>query len=68
MRGSRNFCKGGPGPTARKKLKSSDDVFFKSSTFFTTVVYQWFISKKTIVFQGVKGGQYFPGGGGSNLS
>ena len=65
MRGSRNFCwGGGPGPT-----------FLGLNLFYSfTVVYQWFISKKTIIFQGFKGVQHlsggvqnFSGGGGGQL-
>ena len=62
---------GGPGQSDKK---SSDNRFFQSSAYFTEV--KWFISKKTIIFQGSRGGptfsrevQLFPaggGGGGSN--
>ena len=36
--------------------------FFLSSTF--TVAFQWFISKKTIILQGFRGGGGGGGGGG----
>ena len=49
---------------------SSDNVFFQSSTFYSSIV----ISKKTIIFQSFRGGpifsrgvHHFPGGGGSNF-
>ena len=52
MGGSRNFRQGGPGQS---------DLFFFSA-YFTEV--KWSISKKSIIFQGTRGGQTFPGGGG----
>ena len=77
MRGSRNFRQGrgslgGPGQFDKK---SSDYVFFLfcffwSSAYFTEV--KWSISKKSIIFQGSRGGPTFSrgggggGGGGSN--
>ena len=55
---------GGPGQSDKKALTSS---FFYSSVYFTEV--KWLISKKTIIFQGSRGGptfsrgvQHFPGG------
>ena len=47
--------------------KSPDNLFF-SSAYFTEV--RWLISKKTIIFQGSRGGLTFSrgGGGGGNLS
>ena len=51
--GIQEFLPGGPGPTAR---------FFFIPYF--TVFYHWFISNKTIIFQGFRGVQHFPGGGG----
>ena len=72
MRGPRNFLPGGV--QARLPAEnSSDDVFFflfVLSFYSFTVAYQWFISKKTIILQGFRGGgeafsrrvQSFPGG------
>ena len=66
MRGSRNFRQGGPGQSDKN---SSDNVFF----FFWSSAYskevKWSISKKSIIFQGSRGGPTFSkggGGGGSN--
>ena len=61
---------GGPGQTDKK---SSDNVFFffffcfcfLSSAYSSEV--KWLISKKTIIFQGSRGVQLFPGGGGVQL-
>ena len=47
---------GGPGQSEKKI-----DGFF-SSGYFTEV--KWLISKKIIIFQGSRGVQHFPGGGG----
>ena len=70
MRGSRNFRQGGGGGvqiSLTKKLWQC--CFFLSSAYFTEV--KWSISKKSIFFQGSRGGQtfsrgvqLFPGGGG----
>ena len=46
---------------------SSDNVFLVLNLFYSfTVVYQWLISKKTIISQGFRGGPtfFFFGGGG----
>ena len=73
MHGSRNICQGGgggggPGTTARKQLRRFFVVFLALNLFYNfTVVYQWFISKKTmktIIIQGFRGVQHFQGGGG----
>ena len=63
MCGSRNFCQGvGPGPTARKQL---DNILLVLNLYYSfTVVYQWLISSKTIIFQGFRGGPIFSRGGG----
>ena len=72
MRGSRTFCQGGPGQSDKK----SSDVcfffffffffFFESSAHFTEA--KWSISKKSIIFQGSRGGPTFSRwGGGSNF-
>ena len=63
MRGSRKFRQGGPGQSDKK---SSDNVFFSPQLIFTEV--KWSISKKSIIFQGFRGGPTFSrGGGGSNI-
>ena len=60
MRGSRNICQGW-GVQVNLTKKSSDNVFFfLSSAHFTEV--KWSISKKSIIFQGFRGVQHFPGG------
>ena len=59
------FVRGGGGPGQSDK-KSSGNVFF--FFFFLSSAYssevKWLISKKTIIFQGSRGVQLFPGGGG----
>ena len=58
MRGSRNFCQGGPG------------LFFVLNFYSFTVALQRFISKKTIILQGFGGGggvQPIRGGRGGGL-
>ena len=60
------FVRGGGGPGQSDK-KSSDNFFFfffLSSAYSTEV--KWLISKKTIIFQGSRGVQLFPGGGGGS--
>ena len=69
MRESRNFSRGGGAGVQARLLEnssdSSDDVFLVLNLFCNfTVVYQLFISKKTIISQGFRGVQHFPGGGG----
>ena len=76
MRGSRNFCQGvGSRPiwqTDKKALTTFFFFFFSwSSAYFKEV--KWSISKKSIIFQGSRGGptfsrgvQLFPGGGGGS--
>ena len=56
-----DFSSGGGGPGQSDK-KSPDNVFFKSSAYFTEV--KWLISKKTIIFQGSRRGPTFSRGGG----
>ena len=69
MRGSRNFVQGGggggPGQSDKKAL-TTDNLFLVLSLFYSR---KWFISKKTIIFQGSRGGPTFSrgGGGGSNF-
>ena len=65
MRGSRNICQG---VQARWPENSLDKVFFY---FFSpqlilqfTEGVQWFITEKTILFQGSRGSPTFSGGGG----
>ena len=53
---------GGGGDPGQSDKKSPDNAFFSSSAYFTEV--KWLISKKTIIFQGSRGGPTFPGGGG----
>ena len=64
MRRSRNFCQVGSRPNCQKTALTM--CFFVSRNLFYTftVVYQWFISMKTIIFQGYKGGPTFSRGGG----
>ena len=64
MRGSRIFRQGGGGGggQGQSDKTSPDIVFFWSSAYFTEV--KWLISKKTIIFQGSRGGQTFSRGGG----
>ena len=67
MRVSRNFCQGGVQVSLTKK--SSDNVFFcfflVLSLFYRSL--EWSISKKSIIFQGSRGGPTFSRGGGSNF-
>ena len=73
MRGSRNFLQGGGGGGVQvnlsKKLRQRFFFFLfflYSSAYFTEV--KWLISKKTIIFQGSRGGPTFSrGGGGAQL-
>ena len=70
MRGSRNFRQGDPGQSDKKSS------FFFSPHLITEG--KWLISKKTIIFQGSRGGptfsrggggvQLFPGGGGGPIA
>ena len=77
MGGSRNLCQGGgaPGPTARKQLclrfNFSPQLIIQFNSGLSMI-----ISKKTIIFQGFRGGPTFSrwgptfstgGGGGSNF-
>ena len=68
MRGSRNFRQGGGGGVqvnlTKKALTFFFVVFFLSSAYSSEV--KWLISKKTIIFQGSRGVQLFPGGGGGS--
>ena len=72
MRGSRNFRQGGP---AQFDKKSSDVFFFCFFLFFVLflVLSLFFrcqmvnLKKKTIIFQGSRGGPTFSRGGGSNF-
>ena len=76
MRGSRNFFQGGGGLQARQPENSLDKVVFFCPQLilqFTEGI-QGFITEKTILYQGSRGGptfsrggggvQLFPGGGG----
>ena len=70
MRGSRHFRQGGGGgvQSDKKALTTFLFVLYLVLTYFTEV--KWLISKKTIIFQGSRGGStfsrgsnFFPGGG-----
>ena len=72
MRRSRNFRQGGSRSVSKKKKINSDNVFFLVLSLFYRS--QWSISKKSIIFQGSRGGptfsrgvQLFPGGGSNCL-
>ena len=60
MRGSRKFRQGGPGQSDKKALTTF--FFFGPQLIFTEV--KWSISKKSIIFQGFRGGPTFSRGGG----
>ena len=66
MRGSRNFRQGGggwcPGQSDKKALTT---FFLVLSLFYSR---KWLISKKTIIFQGSRGGPTFSMGGGPTFS
>ena len=62
MRGSRNFCQGVPGPTARKQPEQS--FFLIQLILQFTEGANSFITEKTILFQGSRGGPTFSRGGG----
>ena len=73
MRGSRNFRQGGgggggggPGQSDKKSSFLFFFFFFFFSSAYSSEV-KWLISKKTIIFQGSRGVQLFPGGGGVQL-
>ena len=74
MSGSRNFCQvggGGGGGVSRPDCqKTALTTFFLVLNLFYsfTVVYQWFISKKTIISRGFRGVKHFSGGGGQTFS
>ena len=59
MRGPKKFRQGGPGQSDKK---SSDNVCFSPQLIFTDV--KWSTSKKSIIFQGFRGGSTFSRGGG----
>ena len=80
MRGSRNFHQGGPGQSHKKALTTFFFFFFffcflrffffvfcffSPELIFTEV--KWLISKKTIIFQGFRGGPTFSRGGGGGV-
>ena len=55
------------GVQVNQTKKSSDNViFFQSTAYFAEV--NWLISKKTIIFQGSRGGPTFSRGGGGGLT
>ena len=67
------YVRGGGGGPGQSDQNSSDNVFFfffffflfQSSAYFTEV--KWSISKKSIIFQGSRGGLTFSGGGGGGV-
>ena len=60
------FSSGGGGGSGQPgKKKALTTFFFKSSAYFTEV--KWSISETSIIFQGSRGVQLFPGGGGVQL-
>ena len=63
MRGSRNFRQGGgsPGQSDKKALTT---IILVLSLFYSR---KWLISKKTIIFQGSRGGPTFSRGVGSSF-
>ena len=71
MRGSRNFCQGGSRPEGQKTALTHFILHFRGGP---TNGFITFITEKTILFQGSRGGptfsvggggvQLFPGGGG----
>ena len=74
MRISRNFCQGGPGPTA---IKQPEQSFLVLNLFYSLQRgSNGFITEKTILLKGSRGGptfsregvQPFPGGGGPNAN
>ena len=77
MRGIRNFIQGGgggggPGPTAGKQSGQRCFVFlffFYSPELILQLTegVQWFITEKTILFKGSRGGPEFSRGRGSNF-
>ena len=57
------------GVQARWQENSMDNVFFPQLILqFTEGVQCFFITEKTILFQGFRGGSHFPGGGGATFS
>ena len=58
MRGSRKFRQGGPDKNSSDTLT----FFFWSSAYFTEI--RWLTLKKSIIFQGSRGGPTFSRGGG----
>ena len=61
MRGSRNFRQGVQVSLTKKALT----FFFFFSSYFTE--FKWSISKKSIIFQGSRGGPTFSRGGGGGV-
>ena len=65
MHGSRNFCQGGGGVQVQLPEISSDNVFIYLLFLVINLFYRgcpMVISKKTIIFQGFRGGKHFPEG------
>ena len=63
MHGSRNFRQGGPGQSDKKALMFFFVFFLGLGLFYRSQMVNF---KESIIFQGSRGGQLFPGGGGSN--
>ena len=66
MRGSRNFRQGGGVQVNLTKKALTTFFFFFFFFFFLSSAYssevKWLISKKTIIFQGSRGSNFFQGG------
>ena len=60
MSGSRNFVQGGGGGPSQSDKKALTTFFLVLSLFYSR---KWLISKKTIIFQGSRGGPTFSRGG-----
>ena len=65
MRGSRNFRQGGGGGPGQSDKKALTAFFLVLSLFYSR---KWLISKKTIIFQGSRGGPTFSRGGGGGVN
>ena len=67
MHGSRNFRQGGggPGQPGQSDKKALTTFFLVLSLFYSR---KWLISKKTIIFQGSRGGLTFSRGGSPTFS
>ena len=66
MRGIQEFSSG-RGPS-QSDIKNSNNVFFLFVFFSPQLILQKSFSKKSIIFQGSRGGPTFPRGGGPTFS